>query len=246
MGQLPGHPIAVSPRPAGGLVAADGSPLDARLVLARNSVTLVGKRVQQVAQGDEEPGLTLWRTPSAPRVSTWRQGLQGTDLTGPVKVTVFDCRGGRLELTLHALEGLPAVTVSVDGLAPHRVALEPNSLVRGYIPARPARGRCTFRLVPAGRLKTPRIVFVRGKLEPAGSTFVRTSTVSLAKTKERIAYCIGGSFQVLPAGTAKDGTPANFVAGKGLTCEVPAGYSRHGFAGAGLGVPAETYPYFAP
>jgi hypothetical protein len=67
-----------------------------------------------------------------------------------------------------------------------------------------------------------------------------------------IGYCTGVNFNLIPqglypAGTLKSATPANFVAGRGLTClPPPAGYKHHGFATADMSVPANTYPYYAP
>jgi hypothetical protein len=65
-----------------------------------------------------------------------------------------------------------------------------------------------------------------------------------------IGYCVGGSFEEIPAtlypsGALAGSKPANYVAGQGLTCAgPPAGYTRHGFATADLGVPANVYPLY--
>ena len=71
------------------------------------------------------------------------------------------------------------------------------------------------------------------------------------ETGATITYCLDGNFYALPAGLYPAGliaraTPAPFVAGAGLTCDVPAGYGRHGFATAAHGVRPRTYPYYAP
>ena len=66
-----------------------------------------------------------------------------------------------------------------------------------------------------------------------------------------IGYCFQGSYYLLPAGTYPTGViegarTANLVAGSGLQCTHPRGYTRDGFAPSSLGVPAATYPYYVP
>ena len=67
-----------------------------------------------------------------------------------------------------------------------------------------------------------------------------------------IGWCTGVNYTsvsegLIPAGPLRAARHANFVAGKGLTClPPPPGFRRHGFAPADLGVPAHTYPYYAP
>ena len=245
-GQLPGRPIALSPRSDGRLTELSGT----RLIVARDSVTFVGKRLARIAASDVEPGLTLWRTPSTPTLSTWRAGLQTNDdnLVHRVTFTVFNCRSGRLELTLHSFGGAPAVSLSANGLRPTRIALQQNSLTRGFVAARGVNGRCVFIIIPSGDVAAPRIRFVQTAAEAIGPTtqFTQTGRDSLEETRRRVAYCINGRFAMRQAGTYAGATPALFVAGTGLTCGVPPGYTQHGFAGADLGVPAETYPYYTP
>ncbi len=74
----------------------------------------------------------------------------------------------------------------------------------------------------------------------------------LATPRPNIGWCKGGTYGTLrtglyPAGAFAGATKAIFVAGHGITCNPPPpGYRRHGFAAADLGVPADTYPYYAP
>jgi hypothetical protein len=71
-------------------------------------------------------------------------------------------------------------------------------------------------------------------------------------TPPNISWCILGNYFTLPQGLVPFGPQrsariAIFVDGKGVTCnEPPAGYIQHGFATADMGVPPDTYPYFAP
>jgi hypothetical protein len=72
-----------------------------------------------------------------------------------------------------------------------------------------------------------------------------------AKKSTRVGFCSGRNYTELPYGLYPDGvlagaTPALMVKGAGLRCTVPAGYHRHGFATSGMGVPADTYPFYAP
>jgi hypothetical protein len=66
-----------------------------------------------------------------------------------------------------------------------------------------------------------------------------------------IGYCDAGNYYLLPAGTYPAGDirgarTALLVAGSGLQCTHPAGYTRDGLAPSNLGVPANTYPYYVP
>jgi hypothetical protein len=67
-----------------------------------------------------------------------------------------------------------------------------------------------------------------------------------------IGWCTGVNFNLLPgsvvpAGALSSAKIAHLVAGVGLTClPPPAGYKFRGLAPPDLGVPANTYPYYAP
>jgi hypothetical protein len=258
-GVLPGG-VAVTVQPDGRVVQADGSPLGERLVAARRWVTLVGRPLARAAQGSPEPGMTLWRTPSTPRITTWTQGVSGrADLVQPVTVTVFDCRPGRLELTFVAKEGLPTVSLTAGSLRPRTVPLPPNSALRGWIPAPPGGAtprECVFGISADAPVELRSAVYQRGARTPvdaaaerqAGGTtvFVRQGSAPLRR-RENLAYCVSGTFQIRPAGRYDDATPATFVQGSGLTCDQPpAGYVHKGFATPDLGVPAHSYPLYAP
>jgi hypothetical protein len=73
----------------------------------------------------------------------------------------------------------------------------------------------------------------------------------LAGHRANVGYCHNTYFYELPEGLVPAGalagaTRARFVSGQGLTCApVPKGYVRRGFASPDLGVPANTYPYYA-
>jgi hypothetical protein len=258
-GVLPGG-VDVTVRPDGRVVHADGSPLDERLVATRRWVSLDGRPLARAEQDSPEPGMTLWRTPSAPRITTWTQGLSGRgELEQPATVTVYDCTSGRLELTLVAQQGLPTVSLTAGELRPRTVPLPPNSTLQGWIPA-PRGGAsphvCVFGISADGLVELRQAIFRPGATAPVdeasrrqerGATvFVPQKTVLLGP-RENIAYCVSGSFTFRPAGRYADATPAFFVLGTGLTCDQPPeGYVQNGFATPDLGVPAHTYPLYAP
>ena len=62
-------------------------------------------------------------------------------------------------------------------------------------------------------------------------------------------YCLDGYSYDLPAGLAPGGTIAGatravFVAGRGLACSAPGGYTRHGYAPPSARLPSDTYAYY--
>ena len=66
-----------------------------------------------------------------------------------------------------------------------------------------------------------------------------------------IGFCLGTTYFELPYGLYPVGifagaTHALLVKGSGLECTAPKGYRRRGFATSEMGVPAHTYPYYAP
>lgn len=70
-------------------------------------------------------------------------------------------------------------------------------------------------------------------------------------SRPQIGWCYGTNYVALATGLVPPNDPgnrpANFIEGTGLTCSPPpAGYVRKGFADRSLGVPAGTYPYYAP
>jgi hypothetical protein len=68
--------------------------------------------------------------------------------------------------------------------------------------------------------------------------------------RSNIGYCDGVNFYLVPAslyptGPVADRRTANMIEGQGLTClPPPAGYKRHGFATADMGVPPNLYPLY--
>ncbi|HUK98965.1 MAG TPA: glycosyltransferase family 39 protein [Gaiellaceae bacterium] len=143
----------------------DGAlPIDARYVVASNSHTFVGTPVAQVKQtGLTQSGLTLWRLDGQPRLSTIENGfLPNGDINWTAQITVYDCGGGQLELTL-----LPkktrSLTISLNGKVVQQVSLAGLPFWNGTVYAPPSTKPevCVFQLAGQELLGSTRIAFVR-------------------------------------------------------------------------------------
>lgn len=162
VGSLPA--TIVSPRYDGALVSEQGLLRD-RQIIASTAFTFVGEPLAEIMQVDlDQAGLRLWRTPRTPRLSTWTTGLKPNgDIVETVRVYVYACASGRLEVTLLGKEGTP-VEIDVDGTPTLRVPLAPGGVWNGSVPApKDADGarRCTFEIRSAGLVGSTRIAFVR-------------------------------------------------------------------------------------
>jgi hypothetical protein len=241
------------PQSDGEMLDQNAEPLPQRVVLAPSTMTLVGRRLAHAVQGGDEPGLTLWSTPAAPRLQTWTHGV----LPDPVTVDVYRCTGA-LEFTVAARSGHPDVLISVGNLAPAILALPPGRRVRLHVPATPliTSYACRYTIRTDGDVMVTGLRFKRANVPPGqagpttkvarvGSTPVPgyiPSTTPLARPK--LAYCVDGDFQMLPAANRPGATQAVVVEGTGLTCSVPEGYVQQGYASDG--VPPGIYPLYVP
>jgi hypothetical protein len=70
------------------------------------------------------------------------------------------------------------------------------------------------------------------------------TAATAAPARPKLAYCVDGNFQMLPAGNYAGGAQAVFVEGTGLTCSAPDGYVQQGYATDG--VPPGIYPLYVP
>jgi hypothetical protein len=141
--RVPG-PMAQASAP----VRPDGSlPIGDRYVVASDRHTFVGTPVaHQTLGGGYVQGLTLWRLDSPPRLSTVSYGIQPNgDILGSAAIVAYDCRGGRLGLTL-----LPKATdvlrVALDGRTVLRRRIGGRDSWYGTVPvpASHAGRRCRF------------------------------------------------------------------------------------------------------
>ena len=133
-------------------------------VVAPDRLTFFGTPVAHLTQTDlDVRGLTLWRTAEPLRLSTATDGVQPNgDMTRPADVTVYDCKGGHLELTL-----LPKATDMLRVRLNRRLALQIRigglASWHGSLPVpRSTQPRlCTFTIEPHPLLGSTRIDFVR-------------------------------------------------------------------------------------
>ncbi|MSO95285.1 MAG: hypothetical protein EXQ81_05765 [Thermoleophilia bacterium] len=166
-GPAPGFLSAAiaSPRYDGVLFTDQGGPLRGREIVASTAVTFFGEPLAEIAQVDlDQAGLRIWRTPGSPRLSTWTIGLKPNgDIVEPVRVYVYGCAKGRLELTLLGKQGTPVV-IAVDGTRVMRIPLASEEVWSGSVPAPKnanGAGRCTFEIRSAGLVGSTRVAFVR-------------------------------------------------------------------------------------
>jgi hypothetical protein len=122
-----------------------------------------GTRVAHLTQAiSDVTGLTLWRLAEPPRMSTITGGVQPNgDITHPATVSVYDCRGGELELTL-----IPKATsrlrIRLDGSDVVDEPISGESWTRVIpVPATAKPRLCTFTIYPQPLLGSTRIVFSR-------------------------------------------------------------------------------------
>jgi hypothetical protein len=139
-------------------------PIRERYVVASDRHTFVGTPVAHIVQtGIPEAGLTLWRLDGEPRLSTVRRDvLPNGDMTSPARVAVYDCTGGRLELTLIPKK-TRVVTFRLDGRVVQRANIGGLPFWNGtvYAPASGGPRVCHFEIDTQTLLGSTRIEFVR-------------------------------------------------------------------------------------
>ena len=167
-----GNVLSIAPaRVPGPLVqTVIGIPPDGRLptrdryVVASDRFSLVGAPIAHLAQtGLDVSGLTLWELHGAPRVDLIEGGFQPNgDLTQPATVSVYDCRRGRLEVTLLP-KATDVVRILLNGrqVLSERIAGLPSWHGRVTVPPSATPRLCTFTIVPKLLLGSTRIAFVR-------------------------------------------------------------------------------------
>ena len=147
-------------------VPIDGRlPMRERFVVAADRFSFVGEPVAHLAQtGQDVTGLTLWKLDGPPRVDAVVGGVQPNgDMSHPATVSVYDCRRGRLELTL-----LPKATrvlhilLNNRPILTSRIADLPSWSGSVTVPPSASPRLCNFTIVPQQLLGSTRIAFVRG------------------------------------------------------------------------------------
>ena len=148
-------------------VDADGRvDLRSRYVVASDPHAFVGTPVAHLAQnGLDVTGLTLWRLDPPARLSTITRGiLPNGDMTEPGRLTVYDCAGGRLELTLLP-KSTHIVTVLLDGRVALRAVIGGLEYWNGTVPVprAPTPRVCHFTIEGQTLLGSTRVAFVRSR-----------------------------------------------------------------------------------
>jgi hypothetical protein len=147
----------------GVLRTADGTTLHREVVVAPSTVVLAGQRVAERPAGDsEQPALTAWRPEGPLRVIRRVDGLlPNGDFTAAVRITVFSCEPGTLDVTILGKSGDP-IRAYVDGFEVERLQTPAEESVTHSIPAPPyADGTraCVFVLENEGFAGTTTIDF---------------------------------------------------------------------------------------
>jgi hypothetical protein len=260
--------VSVTPDQAGVLVDQQGRPLQERLVLARSSLAFVGVPLRSITQGGHLPGLTLWRTPSAPTLASMiRRPPKPGELLQPFRLTAPSCSARALELAVRGLSPGAQVIAQAGDLNAVAADLPAGRVTRIWV-MRPRGGAgrpCTFAVAPQGTVRVVDLGLVAappdgaqlhrlgvGVTEVAMNGTVGTTALSPGSEQgSSFGYCLKGTFlELSPNQPATDpryagAVPANFVDGLGITCaSPPAGYVQDGLAPASLGVPPGIYPYY--
>jgi len=155
-GPMPQTPFRVGP---------DGRiPLDEKWVVASDQHILTGTPVAHIAEVNSDvSGLTLWEVDGRPQLSLEKFGfLPNGDMVAPTVVKVWDCQGGKLQLTL-----LPKATkelvIELDGRVVVDQSIANESVAHVFVPVAAAKTPrvCTFRIVPQGLLGSTVVQFLR-------------------------------------------------------------------------------------
>jgi hypothetical protein len=157
-------PLATTVRPGdeGRLVEPDGRTPTERYVVAVASVELEGEPVDEVPIGYAAIGaLRLWRLTPPARIRWVRTGVRPNgDMHEPGVMHVWDCQGGRLELTL--LPKLSTrVELKVNGVRVRTLEFHGEEFVNTTVFPPPDAGSCRFEVIPDSLLGSTLFQYVR-------------------------------------------------------------------------------------
>jgi len=146
----------------GRLVEPDGRPLRERYLVAAQSVELDGETVDSVPIASGTIGaLRLWRLRQPPRIRWIRTGVrEDGDMHEPGVMQVWECQGGRLELTL--LPKLSTrVELRVNDQLVRTIRFHGEEFVNTTVFAPPGARTCRFEVIPDSLLGSTVFQFVR-------------------------------------------------------------------------------------
>jgi hypothetical protein len=154
-GPVPYHRVRVGGD--GSVLFADGTPVGVSHAVASAAFTIAGRLI---AQGGS---FALWQVDGPLRLATRVAGMrQSGDIDERARMTVYDCDGGKLELTLRAPDERRIVLFR-DGQEVGRVRLSAERPWSGTLaaPHRPGE-TCTFGLLSVGGgVHADRLEYVR-------------------------------------------------------------------------------------
>lgn len=151
-------------------IADDGSILDAagRVVsheqaLIPATITVAGRRLASSPPTATGPGYGLWSVDEPLHIVSRTDGLTPVgDFTDLVRVVVYRCTEGNLELTLLGKQGFP-VEIRVNGFLFESIQPAAGEVWHGSVPALPApdgNAQCVFELDTDGLVGSTRVEWV--------------------------------------------------------------------------------------
>ena len=241
----------------GTLRVTDDRVLIAQNVVASEFTTLVGEPRSRLRRGPDLPDFVAWRTDGRVAVST---RLRGTDTDGTsegaFKVEVFRCVRGSLELSIRALSQPSSVSWTVQGTRDRTTVVRAGDWqkLRIALPGAPGGGVCVIALEPTETVAVGlvrRFPAIRAS-NPIPSAQPLDVFERMPPRGTQLGYCFDSVFVQLAAGQPRTDPAyrgavlAAYVEGIGLTCTVPPGYRRMGYAGDRRTFHPEFTPSTAP
>jgi hypothetical protein len=159
----PGLPLTVVRiEEDGRFVRPDGTPIPERLMVASNGQRLRGDVLGGIEQQRlEQTGVTLWRLQPPPRMDWLLTGVRPEgDMHEPGVMRVWDCQGGRLELTLLP-KGSTKAELRVNGRIDRVLEFAGEEFVNWTLFPPPGARFCRFEIDGDGLLGSTQIAFVR-------------------------------------------------------------------------------------
>ena len=256
-GRLPGG-IAMTVYDDGSIRRAPRRLFVAQNVITGEFTTLVGTPRTRLERSTRLPDLVAWRTNGRPVVlSTRMHGIEFNGVaTGPVRIQVFRCRRGRLEVPIKGLGGPTTVSWRVAGHSRGSTPIRASwDMLRIPLPDTDNDGACLISLTPVAPVALGNLSRFPALAEASPTLEARPLYESYYRQRApvpgtRVGYCLGEQFLQLTAGQPRTdpayrgAVPASYVDGVGLTCAVPPSFRQVGYAGPKQNVAPGIYPFY--
>jgi hypothetical protein len=138
-------------------------PITTGYVVANDRDSFVGTKVAHQDRGTEQYGLDLWKLDPPARISMITHSVKPNgDIISSASVTVFDCRGGHLDLTLLP-KSSSSVYITLDGKVVLKGEIGGLAYWNGtaYVPASHRSDVCSFGIHTGLLLGSTQIGFTR-------------------------------------------------------------------------------------